>query len=166
MINRLDDYFTSQQQADLDQRSKTVDTYVESLADASRPPAGPVVGTDGHVDPSVLEQLGDPDNQRFIADRLGQADVEITFGQYVADGESQQFVPAEGDPIQIPLEAPPEPGQTQERNVASAQDYGAGGRCSRRTRSRSRCPTRTRSGRPRWPTSPGCWPRSPCSRSG
>ena len=29
VVNRLDDYFTKQQQADLDQRSKTVDSYVE-----------------------------------------------------------------------------------------------------------------------------------------
>ena len=125
VVNRLDDYFTKQQQADLDQRSKTVDTYVEALA---RFAAGgrPVVGTDGAIDPSVLEQFADPDNQRFIADRLGQADVQITFGQYVADGESKRFVPAKGDSIQIPLEASPEPGQTQERNVALAQDYGAG----------------------------------------
>ena len=58
------------------------------------------------------------DLQRFIADRLGQADVQITFGRYVADGETQRFVPAQGAPIQIPLEASPEPGQTQERDVA------------------------------------------------
>ncbi len=125
VVNRLDDYFTKQQQADLDQRSKTVDTYVEALARFAAS-GRPVVGTDGQIDPSVLEQFGDPDNQRFIADRLGQADVQITFGQYVADGESKRFVPAEGDPIEIPLEASPEPGQTQERNVALAQDYGAG----------------------------------------
>ena len=36
---------------------------------------------------------------------------------------------------------------------------------SSRTRSRSRWRTRTPSGRPRWPTSPGCWRRSRCSRS-
>ena len=29
VINRLDDYFTSQQNADLDQRAKSVSTYVE-----------------------------------------------------------------------------------------------------------------------------------------
>ncbi|HEV8401924.1 MAG TPA: HAMP domain-containing sensor histidine kinase [Candidatus Limnocylindrales bacterium] len=125
VVNRLDDYFTKQQQADLDQRSKTVDTYVEALAHVAA--AGrPVVGADGAVDPIVLERMADPDIQRFIADRLGQADVAVTFGQYVADGESQRFVPAKGDPINIPLEASPEPGQTQERDVAWNQDYGAG----------------------------------------
>ena len=125
VVNRLDDYFSKQQQADLDQRSKTVDTYVEALAQFAA--AGrPVVGSDGAVDPIVVQRMADAGIQRFIADRLGQADVEITFGQYVADGESQRFVPAKGDPIEIPLEASPEPGQTQERDVAWAQDYGAG----------------------------------------
>jgi signal transduction histidine kinase len=125
VVNRLDDYFSKQQQADLDQRSKTVDTYVEALSDFA---AGtrPVVGTDGAVDPIVLGALANSDRQRFIADRLGQADVQITFGQYLGDGEAQRFVPAKGDPIQIPLEASPEPGQTQEKDVAWARDYGAG----------------------------------------
>ena len=31
VINRLDDYFTSQQRADLEQRAKTVETYVSRL---------------------------------------------------------------------------------------------------------------------------------------
>jgi signal transduction histidine kinase len=125
VVNRLDDYFTKQQEADLDQRSKSVDTYVEALA--SYAAAGrPVVGADGQVDRMVLEQIATTDNQRFIADRLGQADVQITFGQDVADGESQRFVPAKNGSIEIPLEASPEPGQTQERNVERAQDYGAG----------------------------------------
>jgi signal transduction histidine kinase len=125
VVNRLDDYFTKQQQADLDQRSTTVDTYVEALASFAA--AGqPVVGADGQVNPVVLEQIATTDNQRFIADRLGQADVQITFGQDVADGESRRFVPAKGGLIQIPLEASPEPGQTQERNFTWAQDYGAG----------------------------------------
>ena len=46
VVNRLDDYFSKQQQADLDQRSRTVDTYVEALAQfaAAR---RPVVGSDG-----------------------------------------------------------------------------------------------------------------------
>ncbi len=126
VVNRLDDYFTKQQQADLDQRSTTVDTYVEAVAYAAAA-GGPVVGPDGEVSQKVLERMADHDLQRFIADRLGQADVEITFGQYVADGETQRFVPAQGDPIQIHLEASPEPGQTQEKDVAWAQNYGAGG---------------------------------------
>jgi len=133
VINRLDDYFTKQQQADLDQRSKTVDVYVQALAKNAVSVAvngivqtGPVVGLDNQVDPRVLTALSARTQQRFIADRLGQADVEITFGRYVADGETQRFVPAEGDPILIHLEASPEVGQTQEKNVGWSQPYGAG----------------------------------------
>jgi signal transduction histidine kinase len=125
VINRLDDYFTKQQQADLDQRSKSVDTYVEALAaDASK--GSPVVGVDGQVDPAVMQAMSGHALQRFIADRLGQADVEITFGRYVSDGETERFVPALGPPILIHLEASPEVGQTQEKDVGWTQDYGAG----------------------------------------
>jgi signal transduction histidine kinase len=126
VLNRLDDYFTSQQKADLDQRAKSVETYVTSLA-ASAASGRPVVGVDRAVDPAVLVAMEDHTLQRFIADRLGQADVEITFGNYVSDGETRKFVPVPGDPIRIDLEASPEPGQTQERDVGWTKDYGAGG---------------------------------------
>ena len=133
VINRLDDYFTKQQQADLDQRSNLVDDYVQALAKSAvsvvvngEVQTGPVVGVDDQVDPRVLAALATRAQQRFIADRLGQADVEITFGQYVADGEAKRFVPVAGDPIEIHLEASPAAGQTQEKNVGWSQDYGAG----------------------------------------
>ena len=126
VINRLDDYFTSQQKADLDQRAKSVETYVTSLA-ANAASGRPVVGMDRAVDPAVLVAMQDHTLQRFIADRLGQADVEIAFGNYVSDGETRKFVPVPGDSIRINLEASPEPGQTQERDVGWSKDYGAGG---------------------------------------
>ena len=133
VINRLDDYFTKQQQADLDQRSKSVDQYVQAVAKSATtvvvnniPTSGPVLGMDNQVDPHVLLALATRGQQRFIADRLGQADVEITFGRYVADGEVKRFTPAVDRPILIHLEASPEAGQTQERDVAWTQDYGAG----------------------------------------
>lgn len=126
VINRLDDYFTSQQNADLAQRSKSVATYVKSLA-AAAAKGQPVVGLDGHVDPAVLVRMSERTQQRFIADQLGQADVEITFGSHVSDGETLRFVPVPGEPIFIDLEASPEPGQTQERDVGWNEDYGAGG---------------------------------------
>ena len=133
VINRLDDYFTKQQQADLDQRSNSVDVYVQALAKSAVSvvvngvvQTGPVVGLDDQVDPRVLAALATRAQQRFIADRLGQADVEITFGRYVADGEAKRFVPVAADPILIHLEASPEVGQTQEKNVGWSQDYGGG----------------------------------------
>jgi signal transduction histidine kinase len=125
VINRLDDYFTSQQEADLVQRSETVATYIEALAESATR-GGPVVGPDNSVDQNVLLKMSDHDQQRFIADRLGQADVQVTFGQYMRGGEGKTFVPAVGGPIRINLEASPEPGQTQEKNVSVSQDYGGG----------------------------------------
>jgi signal transduction histidine kinase len=125
VLNRLDDYFTSQQEADLIQRSKSVVTSVETVADAAAR-GNPVVGMDNNVDPGVLGQMSDHTLQRFIADRLGQADVQITFGRYVPGGEGHTFMPANDVPIQINLEASPEVGQTQEKNVSVTKDYGGG----------------------------------------
>ena len=49
VVNRLDDYFATQQKADLDQRSQLVASFVVRVADSA---AGgrPVVGVDGQVD--------------------------------------------------------------------------------------------------------------------
>jgi signal transduction histidine kinase len=125
VINRLDDYFTSQQLADLAQRAKSVETYVTAVADDTAA-GSPVVGVDGHVDPEVLDTMADQRLQRFIADQLGQADVELAFGQFVSDGEGMKFLPALDDPILLHLQAPPAAGQTQEKDVASTHAYGAG----------------------------------------
>ena len=125
VINRLDDYFTSQQRADLDQRSKSVATYVRSLAETAAS-GRPVVGLNDQVDAVVLEAIANRTQQRFIADRLAQADVQITFGRYVTDSETTKFVPARSDPILVALEASPEQGQTQERDVGWSQGYGGG----------------------------------------
>jgi signal transduction histidine kinase len=125
VINRLDDYFTSQQEADLVQRAKSVDAYVEALADSAAN-GRPVVGMDNQIDPVVILNMSDRKLQRFIADRLGQADVQITFGQYLPGGEQPIFTPAAGDPITIKLEASPEVGQTQEKNVSVSKTYPGG----------------------------------------
>ena len=126
VVNRLDDYFTSQQKADLEQRSKSVAQYVDTLAQTAAQKR-PVVGIDDQVDAGVLDRLAQPVQQRFIADRLGQADVKITFGHYELDGETKVFVAAKDPPLLVHLEAPPAPGQTQEREVGTSQDYGGGG---------------------------------------
>ncbi|MEP6640049.1 MAG: HAMP domain-containing sensor histidine kinase [Chloroflexota bacterium] len=124
VINRLDDYFTSQQRADLDQRAATVNAYIKGLT-INAIGTDPVVRPDGTVDPTVIAALSDPDQQRVIADLLGQADVQLTFGQSVSGGEGQTFQPAKGDPIRIALEASPQPGQTQEKNLSRSKDYGS-----------------------------------------
>src|SRR3954453_7652160 len=126
VINRLDDYFTSQQQADLAQRGKAAETYVTGVADENAG-GSPVVGVDGHVDSDVLDTMANPRLQRFIADQLGQADVEIAFGRFVADGESGKFLPAADAPILLPLQASPAAGQTQEKDVGYTHEYGGAG---------------------------------------
>jgi signal transduction histidine kinase len=126
VINRLDDYFTSQQEADLVQRSKSVASSVEAVAEGNAG-GGPVVSPANTVNPRILVAMSDHTLQRFIADRLGQADVQITFGRFVPGGEGRTFMPALGAPIQVNLEASPEVGQTQEKNVSVTKDYGSGG---------------------------------------
>ena len=126
VINRLDDYFNRQQSTDLEQRAETVSTYVQSLA---RTATGGrlVVDLDRRVDPEVILTLLDRDQQRVIADRLAQADVTVRFGLLASTGEGLAFVPAEDEPILMPLEAQPAPGQTQERSAVVTQQYPAGG---------------------------------------
>ena len=126
VINRLDDYFNRQQSTDLEQRAETVSTYVQSLA---RTATGGrlVVGLDRRVDPKAILTLLDRDQQRVIADRLAQADVTVRFGLLASTGEGLAFVPAEDEPIVMPLEAQPAPGQTQERSAVVTQQYPAGG---------------------------------------
>ncbi len=125
VLNRLDDYFSRQQTTDLEQRSQTVSSYVQSLA---RGAAGgrPVVGVDNAVDPAVMAALSDRDQQRVISDRLGQADVTIQFGRLESSGEQLVPAPAADDPIQIALEAPAAAGQTQERSAVVSAWYSAG----------------------------------------
>ena len=126
VINRLDDYFSRQQTTDLDQRSQTVSIYVQGLARTAAE-GRPVVGVDDVVDPAVILALTDRDQQRVIADRLGQADVTIQFGRLESAGEQLVSVPAAHDPIQIALEAPAAAGQTQEPGAVVTRWYPAGG---------------------------------------
>jgi signal transduction histidine kinase len=125
VINGLDDYFSRQQTTDLEQRSQTVSSYVQTLARAAAN-GGPVVGIDNQVDPAVIVALSDPDQQRVIADRLGQADVTIQFGHLESVGEQLQPVAATDPPIQIALQAPAATGQTQERSAVVSSWYPAG----------------------------------------
>src|SRR4029079_943746 len=126
VINRLDDYFTRQQTTDLEQRAETVSVYVQSRAREAAE-GRLVVGADRQVDPAVILTL-DRAEQRVIADRLGQADVQIRFGLLVPTGEGVVFLPALDSPLLMKLEAQPAPGQTQERTAAVSHAYPAGGR--------------------------------------
>ena len=124
VVNRLDDYFTRQQEADLHERSRTVSGFVQTLAIQSAGP-GPVVGADGQVNEAVVRLLDDRSSADFIADRLGLADVTLRFGLSVAEGDRTVFVPAANGTFEMPLQAPPASGQSRE--PTSVTDAYAGG---------------------------------------
>jgi signal transduction histidine kinase len=122
VINRLDDYFSRQQQIELEQRSGNVASFIKNLADKAS--AGrPVVTRDGELDVVVQAALADHRSQRLIADELGQANVVITFGWIVQDGEARKFVEASSAPLQFDLEVPPQAGKTQAKGVTTTQMY-------------------------------------------
>jgi signal transduction histidine kinase len=126
VLNRLDDFFTQQQERDLESRGQTVAVYVVLGVESQVGPGAPVVGADGMLDPAVVAFLSEPETEQFIADRLGQADVLLDFGLTVPGGEaSGTFVPAGDGHFFMPLQSPPSEGQSRE-DIAWA-DYFAGG---------------------------------------
>jgi signal transduction histidine kinase len=112
VLNRLDDYFASQQAADLDTRSDTVSQAVINIADQLAG-TSPVIGPDGSLDADVADTLGLPYYEHLIADLLGQADVTIQFGQYHKAGDGVVFVPAPNGTFQMTNQISPKPGQTR-----------------------------------------------------
>jgi signal transduction histidine kinase len=126
VLNRLDDYFTSQQLADLHTRNEIVSTYVRVVAESAADTAGvPVVGRDGLLAPAVVEAFNDPVQRVIIADRLGQADVTLQFGFDLTENGGSLFVPSSNGRFQYELQAPPEPGQRQEP-ISASQTYPSG----------------------------------------
>ncbi len=113
VLNRLDDYFTSQQTADLEVRSTTVSAYVQALVDRAAG-TGSVVAADGSTNPSVIDVMNDPGQRRFMADRLGQADVIVRFGHAASDGQGTVFLPSPDGTFRVDLEGGPAKGQTRE----------------------------------------------------
>ena len=124
VINRLDDYFSRQQESDLRERHQTVIAFVRSIT-IDTAGGGPVVDPAGAVDPLVLARLQQEGFRSLIADRTAQADVIIRFGVSVTSGDRTVFIPSPEGTVQLPLQAPPARGQTRER--MSVTDYFAGG---------------------------------------
>ena len=119
VINRLGDYFDQQQRAELQARSLTVAEYVAGVAeDASG--FRPVVGFDGVVDPAVAAELSQANQARILADRLGQAEVDISIGTMV----NGRFTPASGGQFHIVHQADPQPGQLREALVGPSVQFG------------------------------------------
>jgi signal transduction histidine kinase len=125
VINRLDDYFTQQQIAELQGRSRLVATFVDT--NLARPEINhgvPVVVSGNVANPFVVAYLNQPTIQRFLADQLAQADVEITLGMPSPDG-STPAIPARNGFIQADLRAAPLRGQAREPLQVGPYTYDA-----------------------------------------
>jgi signal transduction histidine kinase len=112
VINRVDDYFTSQTQADLDARASTVGDVV-AVNIAERVPRGQlVVYPDGVVDPRVINLFENIAWQRLLADQLAQANVRVAIGQATRDSSHTTSIVARSDAIFAATRLePPRPGQ-------------------------------------------------------
>jgi signal transduction histidine kinase len=113
VVNRLGAYFDQQQADELAARATGVAQYVILVAEStSSVRAGrPVVSTDGEVDPGVVFELSLERQQRIIADRLAQANVQFRLGTVTGD----TFRAAANGTFSATEQSQPQPGQTQER---------------------------------------------------
>jgi signal transduction histidine kinase len=114
VIKSLDDYFYSQEQVDLGVRAQTVRDFVVSVG-VFYSNGRPVVTPDNIVDSTVAAQLASPVNLRFLADRLGQANVQIRIGSQTTlpDGRAE-IVPSQSAVFAATLAVPPVAGQSRE----------------------------------------------------
>ena len=129
VLNRLDDYFTRQQDTDLGERRKTVMAFVRIFADGAAADQ-PVLAADGTLNPRVVAALSQDFVRNLIADRMAQADVSVTFGVTVNDGGENRFVASPNGALTLQRLAAPARGQTRE--PTSVTDFFAGGLPGRR----------------------------------
>jgi signal transduction histidine kinase len=115
VINRVDDYFTSQTQADLDARAATVlDVVVQNIA-AETAPGQSIVAPDGTVNPAVDGLFRNPGSQHLLADQLAQATVKVTLGQATRDSSGTVSIVARPEAtFTATRQGPPRPGQAQD----------------------------------------------------
>ena len=127
VVNRLDAYFTQQQQAELEFRAKTVLGSVQTLV-RQRICATCVVvkPTDNHLNPGVTEAFESEDVQDLIANALAQADVRVRFGTLDTTTDMAVFVPAEDGTFNIPVREAPVDGQSRERTTVGPYIVSAG----------------------------------------
>ena len=126
VVNRLDDYFTQQQRADLENRSETVLTAVEQLARSDICGNCAVIGIDNMLNPGVIKTFQRNEVQSLVADSLAQANVRIRFGTLDPTTDAPVFVPALNGEVDIPLRATPREGQSQERTTVGPFWQGGG----------------------------------------
>ena len=124
VLNRLDDYFTRQQETDLGERQKTVIAFVRELAEGAAR-GQPVVDADGDTNPEVVRLLSREASRNLIADRTAQADVSIIFGVTMTDGDQTRFVASPNGTLTLTRLEPPARGQTREPTFVT--EFFAGG---------------------------------------
>ena len=118
VLNRLDDQFRQQQRSDLEARTDLVARYVDALG-SDKAGGAPVVSADNVVNPGMAAALQADIYQRFMADRLAQADVDIVLGQRpLGSGDAAAIVPAVNGVFHAAVQAVDRPGLTREALVA------------------------------------------------
>ncbi len=122
VVNRLGDYFDQQQREDLTARSLGVAQYVALVAEGASG-VSPVLSLDNVVDQRVVLALTRSTQQRFLADRLGKADVEIRIGTII----DNVFRPASSGVFTALLESGAPVGQTREPITSDAIFYTVSG---------------------------------------
>jgi signal transduction histidine kinase len=112
VVNRLDDYFSKQQQTELRARASVVAGYVDQIVANEVPtPGAPVIDIKTNtVNPEVtaLLEIQGP----AIANLLAQADVDIAL--YLPASAGSGTVPAPAGTFHAPVSVEPGQGQTQE----------------------------------------------------
>ncbi len=114
VLNRLDDEFRTQQQADLRAKTDLVAAYIDSYAgDVAKDQ--PVVLAQNVVNPRVVTALRSKIQAAFIADRLAEADVDYTLGlPTIGQGDLVGIVPAVGGTFRAAADEPGRPGLKKE----------------------------------------------------
>jgi signal transduction histidine kinase len=112
VVNRLGAYFDQQQHDDLQSRAAGVARYVIDVAESTGDirAGNPVVSVDGEVNLLVSLELSKDSQQRFIAERLAQADVQYRLGTVV----DKTFIPAGSGAFTIQDKADAQPQQQRE----------------------------------------------------
>ena len=117
VVNRLDDYFTQQQRADLETRSDNVIGFVQTLAEAQICDSCDMITLENRLNPGVVSTLSEAGTQRILADALAQSNVRIRFGSLDKTTDIPVFIPAEEGTFDLSLHGVPKEGQTQERTT-------------------------------------------------
>ncbi len=119
VLNRLDDEFRTQEQADLRARTDLVAAYIDLLA-ADTAGNQAVVSAANVVNPQVVAKLQSSDRVSFIADHLAEADVDYVIGQQaVGKGDAAGTIPAAGGTFHAGATVPEQPGLTKEAVIGS-----------------------------------------------